>query len=67
MTLDDWQQAQEVDPVLGQIMQRLREGMLEKDWSKTDPPKLGQYRREWHNVVVQWGVLYRQATPRESE
>ena len=29
MTLDDWHQAQEVDPVLGIIIKRLREGMLE--------------------------------------
>ena len=47
MTLDDWQQAQEADPVLGIIIRRIREGMLEQDWSKkTDSPKLNQYRRE---------------------
>ena len=47
MTLDDWQQAQEVDPVLGIIIKRLREGTLEQDQSKkTDSPKLNQYRRE---------------------
>ena len=47
MTLDDWWQVQEVDPVLGIIIMRLREGMLEQDWSKkTDSPKLGQYKRE---------------------
>ena len=41
MTLDDWQQAQEADPVLGIIIKRLREGMLEQDWSKKmDSPKL---------------------------
>ena len=34
MTLDDWHQAQEADPVLGIIIKRLREGMLEQDWSK---------------------------------
>ena len=68
MTLDDWQQAQEADPVLGQIMKRLREGMLEQDWSKkTDPPKLSQYRRERNNLVMQRGILYRQARPTESE
>ena len=38
MTLDDWQQAQEADPVLGQIIQRLRGGMLEKDWPKKQTP-----------------------------
>ena len=34
MTLDDWHQAQEADPVLGIIVKRLREGTLEQDWSK---------------------------------
>ena len=68
MTLDDWQQAQEADPILGIIMRRLREGMLEQDWSKkTDSPKLSQYRREQNNLVLQKGILYRQARPRESE
>ena len=39
MTLDDWQQAQEADPVLGIIIKRLREGMLKQDWcKKTDSP-----------------------------
>ena len=60
MTLDDWQQAQEADPVLGIIIKRLREGMLEQNWSmKTDSPKLSQYRREGNNLVLQKGVLYR--------
>ena len=68
MTLDDWHQAQEVDPVLGIIIKRLREGMLEQDWSKkTDSPELNQYRREQNNLVQQKGILYRQARPRESE
>ena len=68
MTLDDWQQAQEVDPVLGIIIKRLREGTLEQDWcKKTDSPKLKQYKRERNNLVIQKGILYRQARPRESE
>ena len=68
MTLDDWWQAQEADPVLGIIIKRLREGMLEQNWSrKTESPELSQYRREWNNLVLQKGVLYRQARPRESE
>ena len=29
MTLDDWQQAQEADPVLSIVMAKLREGTLE--------------------------------------
>ena len=68
MTLDDWHEAQEVDPVLGIIILRLREGTLEQDWSKkTNSPKLGQYRREWNNLVLKKGVLYRWPRPRESE
>ena len=60
MTLDDWWQAQEVDPVLSVIIRRLREGMLEQDWcKKTDSPKLNQYKREQNNLVVQKGILYR--------
>ena len=30
-------------------------------------PKLSQYRREWNNLVLKKGVLYRWARPRESE
>ena len=68
MTLDDWQQAQEVDPVLGIIIKRLQEGMLEQEWcKKIDSPKLHQYKRERNNLVIQKGILYRQARPRESE
>ena len=68
MTLDVWQQAQEADPVLGIIIRRLREGMLEQGWSKkTDSPELSQYRREPNNLVLQKGILYKQARPRQSE
>ena len=68
MTLDDWHQMQEADPVLGIIKKRLREGTLEQDWSKkTDSPELSQYRREQNNLVLQKGVLYRWARPRESD
>ena len=52
MTLDDWCQVQEVDPVLGKIIMRLREGMLEQGRSmKTDSSELGQYKREQNNLV----------------
>ena len=68
MTLHDWQQAQEADPVLSIIIKTLREGMLEQDWfKKTDPPKLNQYKRVQNNLVIQKGILYRRARPRESE
>ena len=39
MTLEDWYQAQEVDPVLSLVIARLRDEMLGKGQSKaTDPP-----------------------------
>ena len=60
MTLDDWWQAQEADPVLGRIIKRLREGMLDQDWCKnTDSPKVSQYKRERNSLVLQKGILYR--------
>ena len=44
MTLEDWHQAQEVDPVLSLVITRLRDGMLGKSQSKaTDPPKVSQF------------------------
>ena len=68
MTLDDWQQAQEADPVLGIIIKRLREGMPDQDWCKnTDSPEVSQYKREQNSLVLQKGILYRQARPRESD
>ena len=40
MTLEDWCQAQEVDPILSLVNTILRDGMLGKSQSKvTDPPK----------------------------
>ena len=44
MTLEDWHQAQEVDPVLSLVIARLRDGTLGKGQSKaTDPPEVSQY------------------------
>ena len=44
MTLKDWCQVQEVDPILGLVIARLREGTLGKGQSKaTDPPKVSQF------------------------
>ena len=66
MTLDDCQQAREADSVLGIIIKRLRERMLDQDWCKnTDSPKVSQYKREQNSLVLQKGILYRQARPRE--
>ena len=58
MTLDDWQKAQEADPVLGIIIKGLREGMLDQDWcKKTDSPELSQYKREWKWSGITKGYL----------
>ena len=60
MTLDDWWQAQEADPVLGIIIRRLKAGTLDQDWcKKTNSPELSQYKRERNNLVLQKGILYR--------
>ena len=47
MTLEDWHQAQEANPVLSLVIARLRDGMLGKGQSKaTDPPEVSQYGQE---------------------
>ena len=44
MTLKDWHQAPEADPVLNLVFTRLREGTLGKSQLKaTDPTKVSQY------------------------
>ena len=44
MTLEDWHQAQEVDPVLSLVISRPRDGMLGKGQSMaTDPLKVSQF------------------------
>ena len=61
MTLEDWHQAQEVDPVLSLVITRLRDRMLGKGQSKaTDPPEVSQYVQEWNHLILKKGVLYRQ-------
>ena len=66
MTLDDWRQAQGADPALGTIIERLKAGVLDQDWCKqTNSPKLNQFKRERNNLILQKGILYRQARPRE--
>ena len=68
MTLEDWYQAQEADPILSLVIARLRDGMLGKGQSKaTDPFEVSQFGREWKHLVLKKGILYRQARPRESE
>ena len=68
MTLEDWHQAKEADPVLSLAITRLRHGMLGKGQSKvTDPPQISQYRWEHNHLVLKRGVLYRWVRPRGSE
>ena len=68
MTLEDWSQAQEVDPILSLVISRLRDGMPGKAQSKaTDPPEVSQFGQEWNHLVLKRGILYRQARPRELE
>ena len=68
MTLEDWHQAQEVDPVLSLVIARLRDGMLGKPLSKAiDPTEVSQFGQEWNHLVLKRGILYRQARPRELE
>ena len=67
MTLEDWHQAQEADPVLSLVITRLRDGTLGKGQSNTtDPPEISQYRWEHNHLLLKKGVLYRWARPRES-
>ena len=60
MTLDDWQQAQEADPALATIIERLKAGALDQDWCKqTNFLELNLYKQEWNNLTLQKGILYR--------
>ena len=68
MTLEDWCQAHEMDPVLSLVITRLWDGMLGKGQSRaTDPPEVSQYRQEHNHILLKQGVLYRWARPRDSE
>ena len=68
MTLKDWHQAQEVDPILSLVITRLRDGTLGKSQSKaTDSTEVSQFGQEWNHLVLKKGILYRQARPRELE
>ena len=58
MTLEDWHQAQEADPVLTLVIARLRDGMLGKSQSKvTDPPGVSQFGQEWNHLVLKKGYI----------
>ena len=60
MTLGDWHQAQEADPVLSLVITRLRDGTLGKGQSRTtDPPEISQYWWGHNHLLLQKGVLYR--------
>ena len=68
MTLDDWRRAQEADPALAAIIEKLKAGSLDQDWCKqTNSPELNLYKWERNNLTLQKGILYRRARPRESD
>ena len=68
MTLEDWHQAQEADPILSPFIARQGDGMLGKSqFQSNQPPKVSQCGREWNHLVLKRGILYRQARPRELE
>ena len=67
MTLEDWHQVQEADPVLSLAINRLRDRKLGQGQSKvTDPPNQS-VQAGVQSFTAQKGILYRQARPRESE
>ena len=68
MTLEDWCQAQEADPILSLVITRLRDGTLGKSQSSNRfPPKSVNLGKKWNHLVLKKGILYRQARPRELE
>ena len=53
MTIDDWHQAQCVDPVLGLVITRLQDGTLSQCQLKTtDSPELWQFLREHNHLKL---------------
>ena len=53
MTLEDWHQAQEVDPVLSLVIASLRDWMLGKGQSNTiDPLEISQYRWKHNHLLL---------------
>ena len=68
MTLEDWHQAQEVDPVLSLVITRLQDRTLGRGQSKvTDPPEVSQYRWGHNHLLLKQGIMYRWARLRESD
>ena len=60
MTLEDWHQAQQVDPTPSLVISRLQDETLGQQWSKqTDPPKFGQLLWGCNYVFLKQGILYR--------
>ena len=63
MTLEDWCQAKEVDPVLSLVITRLQDGMLGKGQSKVQQTlqKSVSTGGSHNHVLLKKGILYRQA------
>ena len=68
MTLKDWYQVQQGDPTLSLVTSRLQNGTLGQ-WqsNQTDPPRFSQFLWEQNHLLLNQGILYRWARPRESE
>ena len=60
MTLEDWSQAQQEDPILNLVISRLWDGTLgQQQFKPTNPPKYGQFLQECNHLLLKQGVLYR--------
>ena len=68
MTIDDWCQAQQLDPVLSLIIVRLQDRTLGQHQLKlTDPPQCKQFFHECNHLKLRWSILYRKTLPKESQ
>ena len=68
MTLEDWCQAQQVDPTLSLVISALWDGTLEQWQSKlTNLPEFSLFLWEWNHLLLKQGILYRWTRPRELE
>ena len=53
MTMQDWHQAQQVDPILSLVITRLLDGTLGQQQSKqTDLPELNHFLHEWNHLLL---------------
>ena len=68
LTLEDWHQAQQVDPTLGLVISRLWDRTLwQLQSEQTDPPEFSQFLWEQNILLPKKGVLYSRTRPRSLE